>query len=170
MVPSSLELLSLGFEESGPGMISWLHVVRIRSSTVSKTTHCSVTSPLTLVASSQEAKGSLFPYPILQPFHHHIGVFGITDNFFYGLQWSSGGRRVGTTGRRNVLSIGEWNGRLGSRRRNWNRTRRGRRSFGILNWTHFDGRSMKCQRRAPRIRRRLWQTHSRDQRALSGML
>ena len=94
MVPLLLELLSLEFEGPGPGMISWLHAVRIGSSTMSKTMHCSATSPSTLIASSQEAEGGLLPNPILQPFCHHIRVFGITDNFFYGLQWNSRGRRV----------------------------------------------------------------------------
>ena len=142
-------------------MISCLHAVRIGSRATSKTTHCSATSPSTLVASSQEAEGGLFPNPIPQPFFHYIGVFGITDNLFYWLQQSSGSRRVGTTGWRNILSIREQDGRLRSRRRNWNRTMGGRRSFGILNWMHFDGRSMELWRR------RLWQTHSRDWRALA---
>ena len=107
MVPSSLESFSLKFEGPWPGMISWLHSVKIGSRATSKTTHCSATSPPTLVASSQEAEGGLFPNPILQPFCHHIRVFSTTNNLFYGLQQSSGGRRVGTTGQRNVLSIGE---------------------------------------------------------------
>ena len=145
MIPSSLKSFSLEFEGPGPGMISWLHSVRIGSRVTSKTTHCSATSPSTLVASSQEVEGRLFPNPILQLFRHHIGVFSITDNLIYWLQWSSGGRRVGTTGQRNVLCIGERNQRLGNRR-----------SFGILNRTHFDGRSVELQRRTPCIRRRLW--------------
>ena len=147
-------------------MISWLHAVRIRSSMTSKTTHCSVMSPLTVIASSQEAEGGLFPNPILQPVCHCIGVFSITDNLVYWLQRSSGGRRVGKTGRRNVLYIGEWNGRLRSRRRNWKWTRLGRRSFGIFNWTHFNGRSVELRRWTPCIRRRLWQTNSKDWRTL----
>ena len=134
MVPLLLKSFSIEFKGPGPEMISCLHSVRIGSSMTSKTTHCSVTSPSTLIASSQEAEGSLIPYPIFQPFCHHIRVFSITDNLFYGLQWSSGGRRVGTAGRRNVLCIREQNRRLGSRRRNRNWTRRGRRSFSILNW------------------------------------
>ena len=101
----------------GPGVISWLHSVRIGSNTMIETTHCSATSPSTLIASSQEAEGGLFPYPI-QPFRHHIRVFSITYSLFYGLKQSSGSRRVGTTVQRDVLSIREWNGRLGSRRRN----------------------------------------------------
>ena len=151
MVPSSLESLSLKFKGPGPGVISWLHAVRIRSSTMSKTTHCSVMSPLTLVASSQEAEGALFPNPILQPFCHHIGVFSITDNLVYWLQRSSGSRRIGTTGWRK-----EQNRRLRSRRRNRKRTSLGRRSFSILNWMHFNGRSVELRRRTPCIRRRLW--------------
>ena len=107
MVPLSLKLFSLEFEGPGPGVISWLHSVRIGSSMTSKTMHCSAMSPSILVASSQEAEGSLFPNPILQPFRHHIEVFSITNNLFYGLQRSSGGRRISTTGWRNILSIGE---------------------------------------------------------------
>ena len=118
-----LEPFSLEFEEPWPGMFSCLHSVRIGSSTMNKTTHCSAMSPSTLIASSQEAEGSLIPYLILQPFRHRVGVFGITNNLFYGLLQSSGGRRVGTTGRRNVLSIREQNRRFGSRRRNWERSR-----------------------------------------------
>ena len=133
---------------------------------MSKTTHCFTTSPSTLIASSQEAEGGLFPNPIFQPFRHHIGVFSITDNLFYGLQRSSGGRRVGTTGQRNVLSIGERNGRRRSRRRNRKWVNGGRRSFSILKWTHFN-RSMELRRRTPSVRRRLWRTHSRDRRALA---
>ena len=134
---------------------------------MSKTTHCSATSPSTLVASSQEAEGGLIPNPILEPFCHCVRVFSITDNLFNWLQWSSGGRRVGTTGRRNVLSIGEWNGRLGSRRRNryWSRRRWNR--FSVINRMHFNERSVELQRRTPCIRRRLWQTHSRDRRTLA---
>ena len=134
---------------------------------MSKTTHCSVMSSSTLVASSQEAEGSLFPNPILQPFHHYIRVFSITDNLFYGLQQSSGGRRVGTTGQRNILSIRERNGRHRSRRRNWEWTRLGRRCFSGFNWMHFDGRSVELRRWTPCIRRRLWRTYSRDWRALA---
>ena len=65
MVPLLLETLSFEFEGPWPGVISWLHLVRIRSSMMSKTTHCSAMSPSTLVASSQEAEGRLFPNPIL---------------------------------------------------------------------------------------------------------
>ena len=166
MVHSWLESLSLEFEGPWPGVISWLHSVRIGSSTTSKTTHCSVTSPLTLGASSQEAEGRLLSNPILQPFRYHIRVFSITDNLVYWLQRSSGSRRVGTTGRRNVLSIGEWNGRP-ERRRNRNQTMLSRRGFSVFNWTHFNGRSMELRRRTPCIRRRLWRTHSRDRRALA---
>ena len=141
-VPSLLELFSLEFKGPWSGSISCLHAVRIWSSMTSKTTHCSVTSPLTLVASSWGAEGSLIPYQILQPFCHCIGVFSISDNLFYWLQQSSRSRRVGTTGRRNVLSIRERNGRPRSRRRNWNWTRRGRNRFGVVNWMHFNGRSV----------------------------
>ena len=164
---SLLESFSLKFKGPWPGTFSCLHSVRIGSSTTSKTTHCSATSPSTLVASSQEAEGGLIPNPILQPFHHCVRVFSITDNLFYWLQWSSGGRRVGTTGRRNVLSIGERNGRLGSRRRNRYWSRREWNRFSIINWTHFNERSVELQRRTPLIRRRLWQTHSRDRRTLA---
>ena len=45
MVPSSLESFSLEFEGPWTGVISWLHAMRIRSSTTSKTMHCSATSP-----------------------------------------------------------------------------------------------------------------------------
>ena len=131
-VPLLLKSFSLEFKGPWPGTISCLHSVRVGSSTTSKTTHCSAMSPLTLVASSQEAEGGLIPYLVLQPFHHHIRVFSITNNLFYGLQRSSGSRRVGATGQRNVLSIRERNRRLRSRRRNRNSTRRLGRSFGIL--------------------------------------
>ena len=100
---SLLESFSLEFEGPGPGVISWLHSVRIGSSTTNKTTHCSATSPSTLIDSSQEAEGGLFPNPILQPFCHYIRVFGITYSLFYEPKRSSGGRRVGTAGRRNVV-------------------------------------------------------------------
>ena len=164
--PSSLESFSLAFKGPGPGVISWLHSVRIWSSMTIETTHCSVTSPSTLIASSQEAEGRLFPNPILQPFHHYLGVFSITYSLFYGLKQSSGRRRVGTTDQRNVLSIGEQNGRLRSRRRNRKRTSLRGRSFSVFNWMHFDGRSMELQRRTPCIRRRLWRTYSGDRRTL----
>ena len=156
MVPLSLESLSLKFKGTWPGMISWLHTVRIGSSMMSKTTHCSATSLSTLIASSQDAEGGLIPNSILQPFHHHNGVFSITNNLFYGLRRSSGGRRIGTTDQRNVLSIGERNRRLRSGRRNRNWSRRGWNGFGIDNWMHFNGRSVELWRRTPCIRRRLW--------------
>ena len=167
MVPLSLNFFS--FKDKGPwsGMFSWLHLVRIGSSTMSKTTHCSATSPLTLIASIQEAEGGLIPYLILQPFCHCVRVFSITHNLFYGLKWSSGSRRVGTTGRRNFLSIRELNRRLSSRMGNWNWSRRGRNGFCVINRMHFDGRSVELWRRTPSIRRRLWRTHSRDRRTLA---
>ena len=163
-VPLSLELFSLKPEGPGPGVISWLHSMRIGSRVTSKTTHCSATSPLTLVASSQEAEGILFTNPILQPFRHHIRVFSITYSLFYGVKRSFGSRRVGTTGQRNVLCIRERSRRLRSRRRNRKWTSLRRRSFSVFNGTHFDGKSMELWRRTPCIRRRLWRTHSRDRR------
>ena len=106
MVPSTLDLLFFELKEPWSGMFSWLHLVRIGSRTMTNSMHCSVMCPLTLIASIQEAEGGIIPYLILQPFCHCVGGFGITYNLFYGLKRSSRGRRVGTTGQRNILSIG----------------------------------------------------------------
>ena len=43
----------------------------------------------------------------------------------------------------------------------------GQNRFSIINQKHFDGRSVELQRRTPCIRRRMWQTHSRDWRTLA---
>ena len=160
LVSLLLEVLSLELEGPWSGTFSCLHTVRIASRMMTNSMHCSMTSPSTLIASIQEAEGGLIPYLILQPFCHCVGVFSITYNLFYGLKRSSRGRRVGTTGWRNVLSIGEQNRRLRSRRRNWNWSRRRRNRVCILNRMNFDGRSMELWRRTPSIRKRQWGTHS----------
>ena len=84
MVPSLSDLFSLKDEGSWSGTFSWLHAVRIGSRMMINSTHCPVMSPSALIASIQEAEGGLIPYLILQPFHHCVEVFGITNNLSYG--------------------------------------------------------------------------------------
>ena len=132
MISPELEEVPLKDEVSMLGtVVSWVNSMRIGSRTNCWEHTLLCNEPLDLDCSHSGSKDGPLLWFALQPFHNCIRVFCIAGYLINGYQRSSGGRRIGTTCRRNILCIGS---------RNRGVRRRGRHRDGVRccwNWRNI---------------------------------